>query len=63
MHLAVLQGDAVVTLLKREGRHAVRVDAGAVGAADAAHATALGKAMTSRLFSDLIECGAEAVIP
>lgn len=49
VHLAVLQGDAVVTLLKREGRHAVRVDAGAVGAADAAHATALGKAMLAWL--------------
>jgi IclR family acetate operon transcriptional repressor len=49
VHLAVLQGDAVVTLLKREGRHAVRVDTGAVGAADAAHATALGKAMLAWL--------------
>jgi IclR family acetate operon transcriptional repressor len=49
VHLAVLQGDAVVTLLKREGRHAVRVDAGAVGASDAAHATALGKAMLAWL--------------
>jgi IclR family acetate operon transcriptional repressor len=49
VHLAVLQGDAVVTLLKREGRHAVRVDCGAVGATDAAHATALGKAMLAWL--------------
>jgi IclR family acetate operon transcriptional repressor len=49
VHLAVLQGDAVVTLLKREGRHAVRVDAGMVGSADAAHATALGKAMLAWL--------------
>jgi IclR family acetate operon transcriptional repressor len=49
VHLAVLQGDAVVTLLKREGRHAVRVDTGALGAADAAHATALGKAMLAWL--------------
>jgi IclR family acetate operon transcriptional repressor len=49
VHLAVLQGDAVVTLLKREGRHAVRVDTGTVGAADAAHATALGKAMLAWL--------------
>src|SRR5262249_21489560 len=31
VRLAVLQGDAVMTLLTREGRHAVRVDAGAVG--------------------------------
>jgi IclR family acetate operon transcriptional repressor len=49
VHLAVLQGDAVVTLLKREGRHAVRVDTGAVGSSDAAHATALGKAMLAWL--------------
>jgi IclR family acetate operon transcriptional repressor len=49
VHLAVLQGDAVVTLLKREGRHAVRVDTGAVGSADATHATALGKAMLAWL--------------
>src|SRR5262245_41413225 len=49
VHLAVLQGDAVVTLLKREGRHAVRVDTGMVGSTDAAHATALGKAMLAWL--------------
>jgi IclR family acetate operon transcriptional repressor len=49
VHLAVLQGDAVVTLLKREGRHAVRVDTGAIGAADAAHASAVGKAMLAWL--------------
>jgi IclR family acetate operon transcriptional repressor len=49
VHLAILQGDAVVTLLKREGRHAVRVDTGAVGSADCVHATALGKAMLAWL--------------
>jgi IclR family acetate operon transcriptional repressor len=49
VHLAVLQGDVVVTLLKREGRHAVRVDTGTIGSADAAHATALGKAMLAWL--------------
>jgi IclR family acetate operon transcriptional repressor len=49
VHLAVLQGDAVVTLLKRESRHAVRVDTGAVGSVEAAHATALGKAMLAWL--------------
>ena len=49
MHLAVLQGDAIITLMKREGRHAVRVDTGAVGASDAAHATATGKAMLAWL--------------
>ena len=49
VHLAVLQGDAIITLLKREGRHAVRVDTGALGASDAAHATATGKAMLAWL--------------
>jgi IclR family transcriptional regulator, acetate operon repressor len=49
VRLAVLQGDAVMTLLTREGRHAVRVDAGTVGYAGAAHATALGKAMLAWL--------------
>lgn len=49
VRLAVLQGDAVMTLLTRDSRHAVRVDAGAVGYAGAAHATALGKAMLAWL--------------
>jgi IclR family transcriptional regulator, acetate operon repressor len=49
VHLAVLQGDSIITLLKREGRHAVRVDTGALGASDAAHATATGKAMLAWL--------------
>ena len=48
-HLAVLQGDAIITLLRREGRHAVRVDTGTLGAADAPHATATGKAMLAWL--------------
>ena len=49
VHLAVLQGDAIITLLRREGRHAVRVDTGALGASDASHATATGKAMLAWL--------------
>ena len=49
VHLAVLQGDAIITLLRREGRHAVRVDTGALGASDAPHATATGKAMLAWL--------------
>jgi IclR family transcriptional regulator, acetate operon repressor len=49
VHLAVLQGDAIITLVRREGRHAVRVDTGALGASDAAHATATGKAMLAWL--------------
>ena len=54
VHLAVLQGDNVVTLLKREARHAVRVDTGPVGQSDAAHATATGKAMLAWLPEDEI---------
>jgi IclR family acetate operon transcriptional repressor len=49
VHLAVLQGDSIITLMKRDGRHAVRVDTGAVGGSDAAHATATGKAMLAWL--------------
>jgi IclR family acetate operon transcriptional repressor len=49
VHLAVLQGDAIITLLRRDGRHAVRVDTGAVGGSDAAHASATGKAMLAWL--------------
>ena len=52
VRLGVLLGDAVTTLLTRDGRHAVRVDAGAVGYAGAAHATALGKAMLAWLPED-----------
>ncbi|MBI3433789.1 MAG: IclR family transcriptional regulator [Proteobacteria bacterium] len=52
VHLAVLQGDTIVTLLKRESRHAVRVDTGNLGQADAAHATATGKAMLAWLPED-----------
>lgn len=48
-HLAVLQGSSIITLLKREGRHAVRVDTGTLGASDAPHATATGKAMLAWL--------------
>ena len=49
VNLAVLQGDSVVTLLKREARHAVRVDTGALGMAEAVHASAAGKAMLAWL--------------
>jgi IclR family acetate operon transcriptional repressor len=52
VHLAVLQGDHLVTLAKREARHAVRVDAAAQS--DAAHATATGKAMLAWLPEDEI---------
>ena len=54
VHLAVLQSDNIVTLLKREARHAVRVDTGMVGRSDAPHATATGKAMIAWLPEDQI---------
>lgn len=49
VHLSVLQGDHVVTLMKRESTHAVRVDAGSLGVSNALHATAPGKAMLAWL--------------
>src|SRR5690606_6148090 len=49
VHLAVLQDNAAVTLLKREGRHPVRVETGAVGSINPAHAAAVGKAMLAWL--------------
>ncbi len=52
VHLAVLQGDQVVTLAKIEGRHAVRVETGVIGIAEAPHATATGKAMLAWLPED-----------
>jgi IclR family acetate operon transcriptional repressor len=52
VQLAALQGDALVNILKREARHAVRVGASTIGTADAAHATATGKAMLAWLPED-----------
>lgn len=49
VHLAALQGDAVVTLAVREARHAVRVDTGKVGKVEAPHATSVGKAILAWL--------------
>jgi IclR family acetate operon transcriptional repressor len=54
VHLAGLQGDAVVTLAVREARHAVRVDTGKIGKLEAPHATAVGKAMMAWLPEDEI---------
>ncbi|QFY60463.1 IclR family transcriptional regulator [Rhizobium grahamii] len=45
VHLAMMQGDDLVTLVKRDARHAVRVDSGMIGKSAAAHATATGKAL------------------
>jgi IclR family transcriptional regulator, acetate operon repressor len=52
VHLAALQGDAVVTLAVREARHAVRVDTGKVGRMEAPHATSVGKAILAWLPED-----------
>lgn len=52
VHLAVLQGDQVVTVAKSEARQAVRVDAGVIGSAEPPHATATGKAMLAWLPDD-----------
>jgi IclR family acetate operon transcriptional repressor len=49
VHLAALQGDAVMTLAVREARHAVRVDTGKLGKVEAPHATAVGKAILAWL--------------
>jgi len=37
VHLAVMQNDELVTLLKREARHALRVDTGTTGKSKASH--------------------------
>jgi len=52
VHLAVLQGDAMMKVAKRESRHPVRVDTGTLGKSDAPHATASGKAMLAWLPED-----------
>jgi len=52
VHLAALQGDAVVTLAVREARHVVRVDTGKVGKIEAPHATSVGKAILAWLPED-----------
>jgi IclR family acetate operon transcriptional repressor len=52
VHLAALQGDAIVMVAVREARHAVRVDTGHTGRMDAPHATSVGKAMLAWLPED-----------
>jgi IclR family acetate operon transcriptional repressor len=52
VHLAALQGDAVVTLAVREARHAVRVETGKIGRMEAPHATSMGKAILAWLPED-----------
>lgn len=52
VHLAAVQGDAVVTLAVREARHAVRVETGRIGKIGAPHATSVGKAILAWLPED-----------
>lgn len=54
VHLAALQMDFLVTLAKRESRHALRVETGSPGKSDALHATATGKALLAWLPEDEI---------
>lgn len=49
VHLAVLQGDEMITLVKREALHALRVDSGSIGKSTALHATATGKILLAGL--------------
>src|SRR5580704_12912091 len=49
VQLAIMQDTNLVHVLRRESRHAVRVDAGLGGNAGAAHATATGKAILAWL--------------
>lgn len=55
VHLAVSQGDELVTVIKREARHAVRVDTGTLGKSSAAHATSTGKAILAWLPEEQIK--------
>lgn len=47
VHLAVYEGGEMITLIKREARHALRVDNGSIGKSRALHATATGKILLS----------------
>ncbi len=49
IHLAIMQDTNLVSVLQKEARHAVRVDAGLGGKSNAAHATATGKAILAWL--------------
>jgi IclR family transcriptional regulator, acetate operon repressor len=49
VQLAIMQDTSLVNILRREARHAVRVDAGHSGGMNAAHATATGKAILAWL--------------
>lgn len=49
VQLAVMLGHDLVVLAKTDSPHAVRVDSGSVGTSNAAHATAIGKAILAWL--------------
>jgi IclR family acetate operon transcriptional repressor len=49
VHLAIMQDTNLVTVLRRDARHAVRVDAALGGNSNAAHAAATGKAILAWL--------------
>jgi len=49
VQLAIMQDTNLVNVLRRDARHAVRVDAGLGGKSNAAHATATGKAILAWL--------------
>lgn len=49
VQLAIMQGTNLVNVLRRDSRHAVRVDSGLAGKSNAAHATATGKAILAWL--------------
>ena len=68
VQLAVLQDTSLVTILRREARHAVRVDAGTANKFNASHATATGKAILAWLPRQeaeriLLERGMQAFTP
>lgn len=52
VHLAVMQASELVTLVKLDSLHAVKVDSGVVGKSRAAHATATGKAILAFMEED-----------
>lgn len=54
VHLAALQGDAIVVLAVREARHAVRVETAKIGRIAAPYAQSIGKAILAWLPEDEI---------
>lgn len=70
VHLAVYEAGEMVTLVKREAKHALRIDNGSIGKSQALHATATGKILLSEMPADQVReilrdmgCGASRQIP